>query len=68
MTASRSTVVRFALALVVIVAGVIVALSTSGTMRIVGWGVAAVGVSLAVSFAFLEVGLSEDRARARGRD
>lgn len=35
-----------------------------GTLRIVGWGVIATAVTVAISLVFLEVGYSEDRARA----
>jgi hypothetical protein len=46
--------------------GVVVGLATSGTASIVGWTLVAVAITVAVSLAFLEVGYSEDRARARG--
>jgi hypothetical protein len=40
-----------------------VILATSGIAEIVGGGVVAVAVTIAVSLVFLEVGLSEDRER-----
>jgi hypothetical protein len=49
---------------VIVVAGTVVAAATSGTASIIGWGVVAVGLVLAVSLVFLEIGYSEDRARA----
>ena len=50
-----------------LVAGIVVVLVGSGaTVDIVGAGIIAVAATVAVSLAFLEVGLSEDRARERG--
>jgi hypothetical protein len=46
--------------------GIAVVLATSGTAAIVGWGIVASAVTVAISLVFLEVGYSEDRARARG--
>jgi len=57
---------RFLLPLVVAVVGVVLAVVGSGTVRIIGWGVIAVAITLTISLVFLEVGYSEDRARARG--
>jgi uncharacterized oligopeptide transporter (OPT) family protein len=56
---------RFIVPLVIAVAGIVIVLVTDGTARIVGWGVVAVAVVVAISLVFLEVGLSEDRERAR---
>jgi uncharacterized oligopeptide transporter (OPT) family protein len=56
---------RFVVPLVIAVAGIVVVVVTDGTARIVGWGVIAVAVTVAISLVFLEVGLSEDRDRAR---
>ena len=54
---------RFAAPAVIVVAGAVVIIATGGVARIVGSGVLAVGVTLALSLVFLEVGYSEDRAR-----
>jgi uncharacterized oligopeptide transporter (OPT) family protein len=56
---------RFVVPLVIAVAGIVVVVVTDGTARIVGWGVIAVAVTVAISLVFLEVGLSEDRERGR---
>ncbi len=56
---------RAAVVLVIVAAGIVLAATTGGTAAIVGWGVVAVGGTLAISFVFLGVGYSEDRARAR---
>lgn len=53
--------------LVVCIAGVVVAVVTSGVAEIIGWGIVTVGLTIAISLAFLEVGLSEDRERERER-
>jgi len=63
---SRRPAPRWLLPPVIAVVGVAVALATSGTAAIVGWTLVAVAITVAVSLAFLEVGYSEDRARARG--
>jgi hypothetical protein len=55
---------RFAIPVVIAVAGVVVAVLTSGVAEIIAWGVVAVALTIAISLVFLEVGLSEDRARA----
>ena len=54
---------RFAAPAAIVVAGAVVIIATGGVARIVGSGVLAVGVTLALSLVFLEVGYSEDRAR-----
>jgi uncharacterized Tic20 family protein len=56
---------RFVVPLVIAVVGIVVVVVTDGTARIVGAGVIAVAVVVAISLVFLEVGLSEDRERAR---
>jgi hypothetical protein len=56
---------RLLVPLAIAVAGIVVIAVGHGTARIVGGGVVAVAITLAVSLAFLEVGYSEDRARAR---
>ena len=38
---------------------------SEGTLRIIGGGVIAVAITVAVALVFLEIGYSEDRARAR---
>ena len=58
---------RWLVPVVLLVAGIVVVLAgSSTTVDIVGSGLIAVAVTVAVSLAFLEVGLSEDRARERG--
>ncbi|MGZ6641227.1 MAG: hypothetical protein ACXVFT_05240 [Solirubrobacteraceae bacterium] len=57
---------RFAAALALTVAGlVLVALAGGIALELVGWTVFGLGLVLAVSFVFLEVGYSEDRERRR---
>ena len=56
---------RFLLPLAIAVVGLAVTAATSGTARIVGGGIVAVAVTVAISLTFLEVGYSEDRDRAR---
>jgi uncharacterized Tic20 family protein len=56
---------RFVVPLVIALVGIVVVVVTDGTARIVGAGVIAVAVVVAISLVFLEVGLSEDRERAR---
>jgi len=58
---------RWLIPVALLVAGIVVVLAGSSTTAgIVGGGLIAVAVTVAVSLAFLEVGLSEDRARERG--
>ena len=63
---SRRPAPRWFLPPVIALVGVVLGLATSGTAAIVGWTLVAVAITVAVSLAFLEVGYSEDRARARG--
>jgi hypothetical protein len=56
---------RLLVPLAIAVAGIVVIAVADGTARIIGWGVLAVAITVAVSLLFLEVGYSEDRARAR---
>jgi hypothetical protein len=56
---------RFAVTAVIAAIGVVLIVATAGTASIIGWGVLAIGLTLAVSLVFLEIGYSEDRARAR---
>jgi chromate transport protein ChrA len=61
----RSAVARRSLVpLVLACAGILLAALSSGTARIIGWGVIGVAIVVALSLVFLEVGYSEDRARA----
>ena len=62
----RAAARRALLPIGIAVVGIVVIVLSSGTVRIVGWGVLAVAVTVAISLVFLEVGYSEDRARARG--
>lgn len=56
---------RFLVPLAIAIAGIVVIAVGSGTVEIIGGGVVAVAVTVAISLAFLEVGYSEDRARER---
>lgn len=51
--------------LVILVVGGAIAAATHGVAQIVGLGLITVALTLAISLVFLEVGLSEDRERAR---
>ena len=55
---------RFVLPVAIAVPGVVLAVVTNGVLAIIGWGLFAVALTIAISLVFLEVGLSEDRARA----
>jgi F0F1-type ATP synthase assembly protein I len=55
---------RFIAPIVIAVIGVVIGVATDGVAQIVGWGLFAVALTIAISLVFLEVGLSEDRARA----
>jgi hypothetical protein len=59
---------RFIAPVVLAIVGVVVGVATSGVVQIVAWGVFAVALTIAISLVFLEVGLSEDRARAAEQD
>ena len=61
----RAAARRFLVSLVIAIAGVVVIAVGSGTAEIIGGGVVAVAVTVAINLAFLEVGYSEDRARER---
>ena len=63
----RAATRRFAVPLVVAAMGIALILAATGTVRILGWGVLAIAITLAISLVFLEVGYNEDRARARHR-
>jgi hypothetical protein len=64
----RDAARRLLVPVAVAVAGLVLSVAASGALRVIGWGVLAVAVTLALSLAFLEVGYSEDRARARGEE
>jgi hypothetical protein len=62
----RAAAVRRALVpLALAAAAVVVIAATGGIARVIGWGLLAVAVAVAMSLIFLEVGYSEDRARSR---
>ena len=63
----RAAAARFAVPVALALAGAVLATVAEGTLRIVGGGVIATAVTVAISLVFLEVGYSEDRARARER-
>ena len=52
---------------VVALVGIVLIAAAGDTVRIVGWGLVGVAVTVAVSLAFLEIGYSEERARERER-
>jgi hypothetical protein len=58
---------RFLVPVAVGLAGAVLIATTSGTADTIGWGVLAIALVGAISLAFLEVGYSEDRQRARER-
>ena len=57
---------RWLIPVALLVIGVVVIIAGSGVADAVGGGIIAAALVVAVSLAFLEVGLSEDRARERG--
>lgn len=61
----RAAARRFVVPVVAAAVGLALVLGASGTTRAIGWGVVALAITVAVSLVFLEVGYSEDRARAR---
>jgi formate hydrogenlyase subunit 3/multisubunit Na+/H+ antiporter MnhD subunit len=61
----RAAARRFLVPLAIALAGIVVVAVGSGTAEIVGGGLIALAVTVAISLAFLEVGYSEDRARER---
>jgi hypothetical protein len=63
----RAAARRFLAPLAVAVAGIVLVAGWAGVVRIIGWGVIAIAIVIALSLVFLEVGYSEDRARARRR-
>ena len=67
MTLRARIVIYGATALLVIAGVVCAAAFDSGTGQFVGFSLIGVGLVIATGLAFLEVGLSEDRERARER-
>jgi hypothetical protein len=65
MTPLRWAVLRFLFVFALAAVGAVIGAATGGTTSIVGWGIVTLAVSLVISLVFLEVGYSEDRARAR---
>lgn len=63
----RRAIWRFTGAASLIVIGAVLALGFSGDTAAIGWGLAGLGMTLATIFLFLEIGLSEDRERAKRR-
>ena len=63
---SRLTTPRWLLPPVIAAIGVVLIVLFSGTGSIIGWALVGVALTVVVSLVFLEVGYSEDRARARG--
>jgi hypothetical protein len=61
----RAAARRFTVPLVIAAVGIVLIAAADGTARIIGWGVLAVAISVTISLVFLEIGYSEDRARAR---
>jgi hypothetical protein len=61
----RAAARRFAAPLLIAVVGIVLIAAGADTVRIIGWGVIGVAVTVAISLVFLEIGYSEDRARAR---
>jgi hypothetical protein len=61
----RAAARRFLVPLVIAAAGIVLIAATAGTADVIGWGVVAVAITVAISLVFLEIGRSEDRARAR---
>jgi hypothetical protein len=63
----RAAAGRFLVPMAVVVVGIVLIAGWDGVMRIIGWGAVAIAITIALSLVFLEVGYSEDRARARER-
>jgi hypothetical protein len=61
----RAATRRFLVPLAIAALGIVLIATRSETVSIIGWGTFAVAVTVAVSLIFLEIGYSEDRARAR---
>lgn len=61
----RAAALRGAAVAALAVAGLVLAFATDGTVSDVGYGLFGIAFVLALSLAFLEVGYSEDRSRAR---
>lgn len=62
----RTRIAAFGTTMLMIVAGAVCAAASSdGTVQFVGYVLIGVGLTIATGLVFLEVGLSEDRERAR---
>jgi hypothetical protein len=61
----RAAMRRFLVPLAIAALGIVLIATTSETVSIIGWGTFAVALTVAISLIFLEIGYSEDRARAR---
>lgn len=59
----RAAARRFLVPIAIAIVGFVLIAATSGTAEIIGGGVVALAVTIAISLAFLEVGYSEDRDR-----
>ena len=63
---SRARLLSHGLAALLVAAGVVIAATIGGTVgQLIGFVLIALGLALATSLVFFEVGLSEDRERAR---
>jgi hypothetical protein len=60
----RAAARRFVLLVPVAVLGAVLVAVGDEVVEIVGWGILGVALTVAVALVFLEVGFSEDRARA----
>jgi hypothetical protein len=63
----RNALRRAIVPLLIAVAGVVLVVAGGAVVEIVGWGVLGIALTVTISLAFLEVGYSEDRARAGER-
>ena len=63
----RAAARRFVAPLVIAAAAIVVIVAAEWWVQVIGWGLLAAALALAISLVFLEVGYSEDRARDRER-
>jgi hypothetical protein len=61
----RAAMQRFLVPLAIAAVGIVLITTASQTVSIIGWGTFAVAITVAISLIFLEIGYSEERARAR---
>jgi hypothetical protein len=61
----RNAAARFAAPVLLGAVGIAVTLASDGIGEAIGWGLIAIAITITMSLVFLEVGLSEDRARDR---